>query len=499
MVTLHDAKGAMIFKNVGCNVVLEGGEIDVLDLRFSNGPIDTELLGQILIVESATPQEQPEEFTFDLEPIRAVQAALDIQPGTGPFHIHGKFFVDCRGTATSWQTDLHGSGKQVVWRDISLPEVDTQAHLSEKGMDISGNLHFTHGSGVLKASRKDWDNSPLVVTGTIADPAGIRDEVSTSYNGESHTMMLASIRGRANLLEFGRSFPSLARVLPSVVVIRKFPEISLTKLVYREGKGSWTLESLDLRSPAEISVMVGKQPLAIDQLTGHASFDGKEWHFANVSGGAAGGHFALAGNYAEGEGREMKLEMNEWHLKELRPVDRRPGRGLSENPILSLEYHGSLGMQAVKWQGAGSVRLEKAPVVKVPLLDETYALFGALSPSVKRSGNGDMKATFTVSRGVIEVSQITATGEAVTVTGSGVVDLGEGTGGRARPGQPAGCRGYCDERLEQGSGDESEWPAGSYSRAAGRAGGHAGKRGRGCGGTSRQSSEGGGDPAGENL
>jgi hypothetical protein len=320
----------------------------------------------------------------------------------------------------------------VVWRDIPLPDVDTQAHLSEKGMDISGNLRFTHGSGTLKASRKDWGSSPLVVTGGIADPAGTRDDVSVSYNGELHTMMVASIRGKADLLEFGHSFPSLARVLPSGVTVRQFPELSLTKLLYREGKGSWTLESVELHSPAEISVEVGKQPLAIDHLMGRASFDGREWHLSSVSGRAAGGQFSLAGSYAEGEARDMKVEINEWHLKDLRPWIGE-GEGEFGESVLTMEYHGSFGAQAAQWRGAGDVRLEKAPVVKVPLLDETYALFGALSPSVKRSGNGEMRATFTASRGVIEVSQLTATGEAVTVTGSGVVDLEKGeVEGRAR-------------------------------------------------------------------
>ena len=432
VITLHDAKGAVTFNNVSCNVMVEGGEIDVLELTFSDGPIDAELLGQILFTVRQRPQEQPGEFVLDLEAVRELQAALDIKPGSGPFHIHGKIFVDSREGENSWQADLRGNGKQIVWRDIPLPEVDTQAHLSEKGMDMSGTLRFTHGSGVLKASRKDWENSPLVVSGEIADPVGTRDEVSASYNGESHTMMLASIRGKANLLEFGQSFPSLTRVLPSGITVRQFPDLSLTKLVYREGKGSWTLESLELHSPAEISVMVGKRPLAIDHLTGRASFDGREWHFSNVSGNAAGGQFTLAGSYAAGEARDMKLEINQWHLKDLRPwIGAREGE-FGES-ILTMEYHGSLGMQAAQWSGAGSVRLENAPVVKVPLLDETYALFGALSPLVKRSGNGEMKATFTASRGVIEVSQFTATGEAVTVTGSGVVDLVRGqVDGRAR-------------------------------------------------------------------
>jgi hypothetical protein len=431
-ITLRDTKGAVTFKNVSCDVLLEGGEIDVLELRFSEGPIATELLGQILFTVPQGSTQQSEEFVVDLEPVRAVQAALDIKPGSGPFYIHGKFFVDDRNGGTAWQADLRGNGKQVVWRDIPLPEVDTQAHLSEKGMELSGNLRFTHGSGELKATRADWGTSPLVVAGEIADPAGARDEVSVSYNGDSHTMMLASIRGRANLLEFGHSFPSLARVLPSNVTVRQFPDLSLTKLVYREGKGAWTLESLELRTPAEISVMVGKQPLAIDHLTGRASFDGKEWHFANVSGAAVGGHFTLAGSYAGGEARDVKLEINQWRLKELRSwMGEREG-GFGES-ILTMEYHGALGMQAAQWKGAGSVQLENAPVVKVPLLDETYALFGALLPSVKRSGNGEMKTTFTVSRGVIEISQLTATGEALTVTGSGTVDLVRGqVDGRAR-------------------------------------------------------------------
>jgi len=422
-VTLHDAAGAVTFSDVTSNVALHGGEIDVSQLQFSEGAIAAFLSGKVLFAVPQRPLPQnPQDFVIDLGVVRAVLAALDIKAGSGPFFVHGTFAVDCRHGAGSWEANLRGNGKEVVWRDILLPDVDTQAQLSQKGLNLAGDLRLTHGVGTFKATREDWDRSPLVVTGLIADPAGRRDELSASYNGASHTMMLASIRGKANLLEFARSFPALARILPTGIEVRNVPEISLTKLLYREGKGSWSLGSLELQSPADITLAVGMRPLAIDHLAGHAAFDGHAWRFGDVSGSFAGGHFTIAGAYVEAEVRDASLELSSLPLKELGPW-LGEGDGAFGKARLSLDYHGTLGIQAARWTGSGSVRLESAPVVKVPLLDETYALFGALSSGVKRSGTGDFNASFTASQGVFNVTRFTATGEAVTVTGSGVVDL----------------------------------------------------------------------------
>jgi hypothetical protein len=60
----------------------------------------------------------------------------------------------------------------------------------------------------------------------------------------------------------------------------------------------------------------------------------------------------------------------------------------------------------------------------VPLLDETYALFAALIPGLKReSGNGEMSGQFTSKQGVLHFSSFKASGGAITVTGTGNVDL----------------------------------------------------------------------------
>jgi hypothetical protein len=120
------------------------------------------------------------------------------------------------------------------------------------------------------------------------------------------------------------------------------------------------------------------------------------------------------------------------HLKELTPWlgEREAAFG---DARLSIDYHGTFSMAPAHLNGSGNLQMENAPVVKVPLLDETYALFGALTPSVPRTGTGELNANFTATNGVVEVPKLTARGEAVTVIGNGKVDLvQQQVDGRAR-------------------------------------------------------------------
>jgi hypothetical protein len=73
--------------------------------------------------------------------------------------------------------------------------------------------------------------------------------------------------------------------------------------------------------------------------------------------------------------------------------------------------------------GSGTVQVENAPLVKVPLLDQTYDLFSAFTAGVKRSGTGELKSTFTAADGVFTIPDFAAKGDSVSVTAKGKLDL----------------------------------------------------------------------------
>jgi hypothetical protein len=114
--------------------------------------------------------------------------------------------------------------------------------------------------------------------------------------------------------------------------------------------------------------------------------------------------------------------IREARLKELSPWTDAPPASLGD-ALLSVNYRGALGAKPRQLSGAGNVRLENAPIVKVPLLDQTYALFSVVRLGLKRAGTGSLESTFVVKDGVFTISKFTARSDAVDVTATGTVDL----------------------------------------------------------------------------
>lgn len=426
VVKLHDAAGVVTFQNATMKVTLEPGRVDVASLQASEGPVSWALNGTILFkadADSTAPKGG--DFSVDLSVVRAVQESLDIKPGTGPFHIAGTFSIDLQQQpVVTWQAKLKGDGKTVEWHGIPLRTVDVGAQLSSTNLHLSTNLQLTNGSATLTASRKDWDKSPLLIAGRIADRGGRKDSVTGSFDGASRTLTLSSVRGNADLLEFAHSFPAVVPALPTTIRMTTFPDLELRNFTLRDTRTGpdWSLSSLELLSPADLTLTLGTRPLAISHLTGRAAFKDHAWQLSAMAGGMLGGHFTLTGAYAGGELRQAKVELTNLQMKEVGPWIDEHDAALGA-AVLSLDYHGTLSPLPARLTGVGNVNLENAPVVKVPLLDETYALFSAFSPNVKRNGVGSLKSAFSATNGVFTISSFTAHSEAVTVTGTGTVDL----------------------------------------------------------------------------
>jgi hypothetical protein len=208
------------------------------------------------------------------------------------------------------------------------------------------------------------------------------------------------------------------------VRLRTFPDLSVKDFAVTVGGKSpiWSLGAVQLRSAADLTVDVTGKPLVIDQLTGSASFDGRAWRLTKVSGQSLGGNFVLDGIFEMGTLRQSTMKISKVRLEQLSPWIGAERASLSGG-LLSLDYRGILSAEPTQLNGSGSVQVENAPLVSVPLLDQAYDLFGAVIPGVNRSGTGEMTASFSVAKGVVDFPKFTATGSSISVTANGTVDL----------------------------------------------------------------------------
>src|SRR5205085_1782986 len=62
--------------------------------------------------------------------------------------------------------------------------------------------------------------------------------------------------------------------------------------------------------------------------------------------------------------------------------------------ILGFDYRGAVGTNPALFTGTGNIHLENAPIVKVPLLDQTYGLFSVLTSPIQRKGSGRLDTGF---------------------------------------------------------------------------------------------------------
>jgi hypothetical protein len=263
--------------------------------------------------------------------------------------------------------------------------------------------------------------APLRFTGSIADSQGLIDRVTGSYQGIPAELRIAKLSGKANLLEYLSNFPGLTGPPPKGLGFRAFPEIALTDFSYLPGKPV-TLGSVRLVSPADLTVTFRDHPIAVDHVEGEAGYDGRAWQFSRVRGQLFDGQFALDGSYENGTLRRANITASNLHLAKLKAWWGDSPSSIGE-AVLAFDYRGSIGSELSQFAGAGRIRMDNAPIVKVPLLDQTYALASALTNPLARRGAGRLDATFTSADGIASFSQFTARSDAVKVTAEGTLDL----------------------------------------------------------------------------
>jgi hypothetical protein len=346
-------------------------------------------------------------------------ADVAITLGGRPLAIDG-----VKGQASSsdglWR--IQGMSGRLSWGDWSARNGKVECELSASEVKFESRFGFAKGSIDLAGSTKTRQPAAWIFTGSVADAAGLVDRFSGQYDARTRALSLAQLAGKANLVEIASNFRGVAARLPLGLQIRAFPDLAVEDFSHRTGSARWSVGSLQLRSPADITLAVNGRPLAIDQLIGLGAFDGKMWRLSKVSGQSLGGRFSLDGVYEGDTFRDATIAVTKVRLKELSPWTDAPPASLG-NALLSVNYRGALGAKPGQLSGAGNLRMVDAPIVKVPLLDQTYALFSIVRLGIKRAGTGSLESTFAVKDGVFTISKFAARSDAVDVTATGTIDL----------------------------------------------------------------------------
>lgn len=421
--TLTDEQGAVIFQNLTTDFTVRGDTIDIARLGAINGPIAFALDGQI-ITAASTGASTHKTFKLDLKPLRAVLAPLAVKTSTSPFRISGTFALDLRTTPVKWSADLRGAGKRFEWRGVPMQEAAFTGRLSQAELKLSSDITFAQGSAQLQLTRTDWDQSPLIMNGTLTDSAGRSDEFRGQHQGSTGTLTISRLSGNANLLELARNVPAVAASLPASVKVTTFPDIVAKNFVWHAGKHppDWTLESLHVRKAAALTVIVRGHPVKVDHLTGSLSYDHRTWRFHDCKGQILGGHFTLDGSYDGKILSKSNVTIQTMQLGQIAPwVGKIPAS--LDDADLSLTYRGALSNEPMNSTGTGTVALTHAPVVHVPLLDQAYTLFPKIIPREHHRGVGEVEVEFSMTRGVATLEPMKARGESVVVTARGTLDL----------------------------------------------------------------------------
>ena len=421
--TLTDAQGEVSFQHFTTAFTVRDDTIEIARLETRNGSSAFALAGQI-ITAAATETAADQAFTLDLTTLRAVLAELAVKTGASPFAISGTFALDLRPSPVTWSADLRGAGKQIEWRAVPVQEAEMTARLSQAEFKLSSHITFAQGSAQFKLTRSDWDQSPLIIEGTLTDGAGRSDEFKGQHEGSSGTLTIARLSGSANLLELAHNVPSIAAVLPASVKVSTFPDIVAEKWVFHAGAHppDWTLESLQVRKAAALTVTVRNHPVNVDHLTGRLSYHHRTWKFEELKGQMFGGHFALDGSYDGSILNKANVTIQTMQLGQLAPWLGKLPASL-EHADLSLIYRGDICNEPGNSSGTGSVALTHAPVIHVPLLDQAYTLFPKIIPHESHSGVGEVTARFAMTKGMATLEPMKAIGESVIVTARGTIDL----------------------------------------------------------------------------
>ncbi len=422
ILVLHDEEGSVTLKKFTTDFIVRRGKTELTRVAAQDGSLSLDLTGEILPVP---PGPAPENrFELRLKALRATLNTLRFEPGSGPFRVTGDFTVDRAKTPMTWNANLRGEGQDVNWRGLPMRAAVVQGTASDAGLNLACDLRLLKGGARLAVARAGWAPAPITLKGTLTDEAGRSSEFDASYDGPAKVLTVPRLAGDADLLELASTFPPLAEHIPEALTVKKFPRIEAQDFVWDSGAqpAQWSLARLDLKTPAQVVVTVREHPVAVDAILGQVSRKGGAWHFHDFKGRLLEGSFTLDGDYDGGHLGDAKVSLKSLRLARLSPWLGKVSAGLDDSD-LSLTYRGTICDQPVRSTGSGSLVLTHAPVVHIPLLEQTYALFPKLLPDKGKDGTGEFQVEFSMTKGVATIDPFKGRSQALTVTATGTVDL----------------------------------------------------------------------------
>jgi hypothetical protein len=426
-IVLHDEEGAITLENVSLRMDARPGKLDFVNLAIKQAGTSAKLKGVVSLPSGS--RKSAEAFRLNLNALRAILGTLDVRAGSGPFQVTGEFTVDSTKEDLTWSTKLTGQGKNLEWKGVRWTLANADGEFSSEGTEIRYKLSTAHGGTHGTASKADG-GSPFTFKGALSDSVGHEDEYRANY--AKHRFTVESLKGRADLWSLAGDIPAAADRRPESVRFKTFPEIQVKDAVLdtTADKSPWVVRSLSVISEDQVIFGTGDREIKANRLSASGSFDGSDWTLNNSSADLFGGRIALKGRYRQGVLHQSDLEMKDIQMSELKnQLGKKGGKG-----VLSVRYRGSIDISHKRLNGTGSMKMENAPIVEVPLLDQVYEIFSALLPGVERSKDGEFNAEFTANEDTIDVSRFEAKGgSSLTVSAVGTIDLTKGrVKGRAR-------------------------------------------------------------------
>ncbi len=428
-ISLHDRHGSSVkIQQISLRLTVTSDQIVIEQLSVKDRALSFDLTGSIKLRSGEELPSGP--IRPDLSPIRDTLAMLDVRQGTGPFHITGNLDVDTRGAAPAWVGRLKGVGGNLEWKGVHYSKVTVNAELTTEQSLLHCELSTPNGScgGVVEIPNAR--DQALTFEGTLRDARGHGNPFQGNY--QNRVLTVENLEGEADLLAIARDFPQISTAFKDRVKFETFPHI-LARDIRKSAGTPWTIGSLEIKSSNTLKVAIDQRQLEVENLSANGSFDGNEWNIASSKANLMGGEFSLKGRHREGVLRRSTLVFDGIRVAELKQLANQ-GAARKGGGILTGRFQGELDFRRARLDGVGSVRMDKAPVIEVPLLDEVYELFTAMIPGVKRPNDGAFHAEFKADGDQLEVTRFEAKGgSSLTISAKGTVDLTKHrVAGRAR-------------------------------------------------------------------
>lgn len=428
-VKLTDDEGTIALNDVSATLKAERGKISIRQAVARHEGLDVDISGVILTRYPSEKNTGP--INFNLKAARAIIATLDFQDHSSPFKAKGTFELDLSDPDRPWKADLQGAGENLDWKGYRIDKATASAELTSESSIIHAKVSTSAGTIDGKVSRSGWKGSPFLFDGKITDTKGKTDE----FNGrhENGVFTIEKLSGPADLHQIAVDILPNGQELAKAATFPRFPEIEATRIRWKKNTDpAWSIESLAWSGQGEVSVTIKDEVVTAKNLRGKTSFDGKAWKVEDAGADLLKGSISMSGVYQEGRVEKARIKASEIRIAEIGRIatDR---KGAARKGVLSLDYQGSLDITEKSLDGKGSMTLDDAPVIEVPLLDQVYELFTTLIPGVKKSGSGKFSASFTAKDRMVDVTRFEATGGSLTVSAVGKVNLEKKyVSGRAR-------------------------------------------------------------------